>query len=51
MHSLIGCFLLTEHKSTDGHVDFNEEFNGKIYKKIEVKLSQLFKRVFYVETE
>ncbi len=53
MHSLVGCFLISEPiaASIGSYLDCNEYFDGKVYKKIELKLSQLFKRVFYVETE
>ena len=54
MHSLTGCFLISPQKSScenSHHLDMNENINGIIYRRIELKLSQLFKRVFYVESE
>ena len=53
MHSLVGCFLIspTTKVCESSSVDVNENINGQIYRRIELKLSQQFKRVFYVETE
>ena len=53
MHSLIGCFLISQTNNSDDplNLEFNEAVNGIAYRRIEVKLSQLFKRVFYVTTE
>lgn len=52
MHSLVGCFLISQTNACDSSShDANESINGVIYRRIELKLSQLFKRVFFVETE
>jgi serine/threonine protein kinase len=52
MHSLVGCFLISPTKACNNSShDVNESINGVIYRRIELKLSQLFKRVFFVETE
>ena len=47
MHTLIGCFIIINDSPTSA----NEEMAGKIYRRIELKLSQQFKRVFYVDNE
>jgi hypothetical protein len=52
MHSLVGCFLISPTKTCENSShDVNESINGVIYRRIELKLSQLFKRVFFVESE
>jgi hypothetical protein len=49
MNSLVGCFLISNDAE---HSDVNsEEIGGVLYKRIELKLSQQFKRVFYVKNE
>lgn len=42
MHSLIGCFLIspTNKACENSQLDVNENINGQIYRRIELKLSQ-----------
>ena len=47
MHTLIGCFIIVNEQIEN----CVENIGGKPYRRIELKLSQQFKRVFYVETE
>lgn len=47
MHSLVGCIVVV----SDTQVENNELINGQFYRKIELKLSPMFKRIFYVKEE
>lgn len=53
MHSLIGCFLISQSNNQEdmANIEFHEEINGIMYRRIELKLSHLFKRVFYLTEE
>jgi serine/threonine protein kinase len=47
MHTLVGCFLIHNDQLIDAH----EQIGDRVYRRIELKLSQQFKRVFYVATD
>lgn len=48
MHSLVGCFPV------DNNIEENtsqDNIDGSKYYRIEIKLSQIYKRVFYVKSQ
>lgn len=52
MHSLIGCFPVENSKKDENDSNYVfEEADGQKYWRIEIKLSQIYKRVFFVKSE
>ena len=58
MHSLIGCFpveqtdaVLAQMKDTSNMPVPYEDIEGQRYWRIELKLSQIYKRVFFLKTK